>query len=230
LASIGQLVSGVAHEVNNPLTSIIGFSELVLEREIPDDIKNDLKIIHDEAARTAVIVKSLLTFARDQPDGKAPIDINENIQKVLKLRDHEQKTNKIQVITHFASDLPYIMGNGSQLQQVVFNIVLNAEYFMLEAHQNGNLTITTERIGDFVRVSFTDDGPGISKKYISEIFSPFVTTKDIGKGTGLGLSVCHGIITEHGGRIYAESEPGKGATLVVELPIPAGEDESNEKS
>jgi len=230
LASIGQLVSGVAHEINNPLTSIIGFSELVLEREISDDIKNDLKTIHDEAVRTAVIVKSLLTFAREQPDGKAPLDINENIQKVLKLRAHEQTVNNIQVITHLASDLPQVIGNSSQFQQVVFNIIINAEYFMLEAHHKGTLSITTERIGDFVRASLTDDGPGISKKHISDIFSPFLTTKDVGKGTGLGLSVCYGIITEHGGMIYAESEPGEGATLVVELPIPAEGDESNEKS
>ena len=219
LASIGQLVSGVAHEINNPLTGVIGFSELLLKRDLPDDVKADLKIVNDEAMRTAKIVKNLLTFARKQPEGKAPVDIHEQIQRVLDLRDHEQKVNNIQVITRFASDLPQVMGNASQLQQVFFNIVINAEFFMLEAHQKGNLTITTERTGDIVRASFTDDGPGISDKSMKSLFTPFFTTKEVGKGTGLGLSICHGIVTEHGGRIYAESEPGKGTTFIVELSI-----------
>ncbi|MDO8715929.1 MAG: PAS domain S-box protein [Dehalococcoidales bacterium] len=219
LASIGQLVSGVAHEINNPLTGVIGFSELLLKRDLPDDVKADLKVVNDEAMRTAKIVKNLLAFARKQPEGKAPVDINEQIQRVLDLRDHEQKVNNINVNTRFASDLPQIMGNGSQLQQVFFNIVINAEFFMLEAHQKGNLTITTKRIRDFLRCSLADDGPGISEKNMKNLFIPFFTTKEVGKGTGLGLSICYGIITEHGGRIYAESTPKKGATFVVELPI-----------
>jgi PAS domain S-box-containing protein len=219
LASIGQLVSGVAHEINNPLTGVIGFSDMLLKRDLPDDVKEDLKVINDEAMRTARIVKNLLTFARKQPEGKAPVDINEQIERVIKLRDHEQKVNNIRVITHFASDLPQVTGNSSQLQQVFFNIVINAEFFMLEAHQKGDLTITTERIGDFVRASFADDGPGISNENMKHLFIPFFTTKEVGKGTGLGLSICHGIITEHGGRIYAESKLGKGATFVVELPV-----------
>ncbi len=219
LASIGQLVSGVAHEINNPLTGVIGFSDLLLSRDLPDNVKDDLKVINDEAKRTASIVKNLLTFARKQPEGKAPLDINENIQKVLNLRSHEQRVNNIQVIAHLASDLPQVLGNNSQLQQVFFNIVINAEFFMLEAHQKGNLTITTERVGDFVRCSFADDGPGISEEHMRNLFTPFFTTKGVGKGTGLGLSICHGIVTEHSGRIYAESEPGKGSTFIVELPV-----------
>ena len=223
LASIGQLVSGVAHELNNPLTGVIGFSELLLKRELPDDIKKDLKIINDEAQRTARIVKNLLTFARKQPQGKQPMDINESIQTVLELRAHEQKVSNIKVNTRLAPDLPQIMGNSSQLQQVFFNIVINAEFFMSEAHERGTMTITTERIGDSVRASLADDGPGISKESMSRLFSPFFTTKEVGQGTGLGLSICHGIITEHGGRIYAESELGKGATFIIELPIRQGE-------
>ncbi len=219
LASIGQLVSGVAHEINNPLTGVIGFSELLLKRDLPDDVKADLKVVNDEAMRTARIVKNLLTFARKQPEGKEPVDINKQIQRVLDLRDHEQKVNNINVDTHFASNLPQVMGNASQLQQVFFNIVINAEFFMLEAHQKGNLTITTERTGDSVRCSFADDGPGIPEENMRNLFTPFFTTKEVGKGTGLGLSICYGIITEHGGRIYAESKLGKGATFIVELPI-----------
>jgi len=218
LASIGQLVSGIAHELNNPLTGVIGFSDLLLARKLPDDVKADLKIINDEAKRTAKIVKNLLTFARRQSDEKQAVSIHESIQAVMQLRTHEQSVNNIQVNTHFASGLLQIMGNGSQLQQVFFNIVINAEFFMLEAHGKGTLTITTERIGDFVRASFADDGPGISKENMEHLFSPFCTTKEVGKGTGLGLSICLGIITEHGGRIWAESELGKGATFIIELP------------
>jgi C4-dicarboxylate-specific signal transduction histidine kinase len=219
LASLGQLVSGIAHELNNPLTGVIGFSDMLLKRDLPDDVKADLKVINDEAMRTARIVKNLLTFARKQPEGKTAVDINENIRGVLNLRDHEQKVNNIRVITHFASDLPQVMGNSSQLQQVFFNIVINAEQAMLEAHGRGGLIITTEQMGDMVRVSFTDDGPGISPENMRKLFTPFFTTKEVGKGTGLGLSICYGIVTEHGGRIYAESEAGKGATFVVELPV-----------
>ena len=219
LASLGELVSGVAHELNNPLTAIIGFSELLLERELPDDLKQEIQIINEEAQRTSKIVKNLLTFARKQPEEKQPTDINESIRRVLELRAYERKVSNIEVNTHFDPDLPQIYGNPFQLQQVFFNIVINAEYFMFEAHGRGTLTITTERTGDFVRACFADDGPGIPKENLSRLFTPFFTTKEVGKGTGLGLSICQGIVTEHGGRIWAESELGKGATFIVELPV-----------
>ncbi|RLE46076.1 MAG: hypothetical protein DRJ31_10435 [Candidatus Methanomethylicota archaeon] len=219
LASIGELASGVAHELNNPLTGIIGFSELLLKKDIPEDIKEDLKIINREARRTAQIVGNLLTFARKHPEEKQPVDINKVIQTILDLRAYEQKVNNIEVKTQFATDLPEIVANAFQIQQVFLNIIINAEHFMTEAHKRGTLTITTERVGDVVRVSIADDGPGIAKENLNHIFDPFFTTKEVGKGTGLGLSISHGIITENGGRIYAESEPGKGSTFIVELPI-----------
>ena len=219
LASIGQLVSGVAHEINNPLTSVIGFSDLLLQRDLPDDIKGDLTIINDEARRTSRIVKNLLTFARKQPEEKTEIQVNEHIQGVLALRNHEQSVNNIKVNTHFAPNLPQIIGNSSQLQQVFFNVIVNAEQAMLEAHSRGVITVTTERLGGVVKVRLADDGPGISPENMKKLFTPFFTTKAVGKGTGLGLSICHGIVTEHGGRIYAESELEKGATFIVELPI-----------
>lgn len=127
--------------------------------------------------------------------------------------------NNIQVNTGFAADLPQVMGNGAQLQQVFINIIVNAEQAMVEAHGRGVLRVTTEQMGNVVRASFSDDGPGINPEDMKQLFTPFFTTKEVGKGTGLGLSICHGIITEHGGRIYAESELGKGATFIVELPI-----------
>ncbi len=221
LASIGELASGIAHELNNPLTSVIGFSELLSERkDIPADIKEDLEVINREAKRTAGVVRNLLTFARKHPQAKQLVDINNIIQTVLALRAYEQRINNIQVDTRFAPDLPEVMADGFQLQQVFLNIITNAEFFMIEAHGRGTLTITTERVGDIIRASLADDGPGIPKENLEHhLFNPFFTTKEVGKGTGLGLSICHGIITAHGGRIYAESELGKGATFIIELPI-----------
>ena len=219
LASIGEMAAGVAHELNNPLTGVIGFAELLLEKDVPDDIREDIAIIHHEAKRVAEVVKNLLTFARRHPPSKQPVDINTVIAGVLGLRAYEQKVSNIQVVTHFAPDLPEVVADHFQLQQVFFNIITNAEYFMTEAHHKGTLTITTERVGDVIRASFADDGMGISKENLGHLFDPFFTTKEVGRGTGLGLSICHGIITEHGGRIYAESELGKGTTFVVELPI-----------
>jgi signal transduction histidine kinase len=165
------------------------------------------------------VVKGLLTFARKHTPVKQLVNINGIIEKVLELRAYEQRVSNIQVNTRFAANLPEIMADYFQLQQVFLNIIINAEHFMIEAHNRGTLTITTERTGDILKTSFADDGPGISKENLGHLFDPFFTTKEVGKGTGLGLSICHGIITEHGGRIYAKSKLSKGATLVVELPI-----------
>lgn len=219
LASIGELASGIAHELNNPLTGIIGFSELALGKDVPDDVKEDLKVISRESQRTANIVKNFLTFARKHPPERKPVQINGVIEEVVKLRTYEQKVHNIEVVTQFSPDLPPVLADSFQLQQVFLNIIINAEHFMTEAHERGTLTITTERTGDVVRISLADDGPGISQENLGHLFDPFFTTKKEGKGTGLGLSICHGIIAEHGGRIYAESEPGKGATFIIELPI-----------
>lgn len=219
LASIGQLTSGLAHELNNPLTSVISFSSLLLKKKFTEETKQDLKIINDEAQRIAGIVKNLLTFSRKQPQEKRPTKINECIRKVLEMRTYEQKVNNIRVNVHFDQDLPQVMANDSQLQQVFFNLVINAEFFMLEAHRKGTLDITTEKAGNYIRALFADDGPGIPGENMKRLFTPFFTTKAIGKGTGLSLSICLGIITEHGGRIWAESEPPKGATFIIELPL-----------
>ncbi|HEX75652.1 MAG TPA: PAS domain S-box protein [Dehalococcoidia bacterium] len=219
LASVGELASGIAHELNNPLTSVIGFSQLLMERNVSNDVREDLRVVCSEAERAAQVVKNLLTFARKHPSAKQPVNVNSLVDNVLELRAYEHKVSNIQVVNKFAPDLPEVMGDHFQLQQVFLNIVLNAEQSMIEAYNRGRLTINTEKAGDIVRVSFADDGVGISKENLRCIFDPFFTTKDVGKGTGLGLSMCYGIVTEHGGRIYAESELGKGATFYVELPI-----------
>ena len=220
LASIGQMASGIAHELNNPLTGVIGFSDMLMKRtNLPEDAKEDLETINREARRTANVVQGLLTFARGQKTEKGQVNVNSIVQSVLQLRSYEHKVSNIEVNTRLAPELPAVSGNGGQLQQVFINLVVNAEQAMLEANNKGTLTVTTERAGDSIRASVADDGPGISRENMSKLFTPFFTTKDVGKGTGLGLSICHGIITEHGGRIYARSEPGRGATFIIELPV-----------
>lgn len=219
LASIGELTSGMAHELNNPLTSIINFSSLLLKKESDEETRQDITSIHHEAQRIAGIVKNLLAFTRKQPQQKQPTDINECIRKVLEMRAYEQQVNNIKVHVSYDPQLTPITANSSQLEQVFFNIVINAEYFMIEAHKAGKLEITTQRDGDIIRVLFTDNGPGISEENIKSVFSAFFTTKEAGRGTGLSLSICQGIINEHGGRIYVKSAETGGATFVIELPV-----------
>jgi PAS domain S-box-containing protein len=219
LASIGELVSGVAHELNNPLTSILGFSQLIMENSAPTEIKEPLDIIYKESQRAAEIVKNLLTFARKHPPVKQLEKINSAIDEVLKLRAYEHHVNNISVKTSYDKNLPDILIDRFQLQQVFLNIIINAENAMLTAHNKGILSISTEKKGNNILIKFKDDGTGISKKDMPHIFSPFFTTKKAGKGTGLGLSICNGIIKEHNGKIYAESEYGKGTTFILELPL-----------
>jgi two-component system NtrC family sensor kinase len=219
LASVGELASGIAHELNNPLTGIIGLSQMLVQRDLPGDIREDINLVYGEANRAATVVKNLLTFARKHPPAKDLTNVNDIISKVLELRAYEQKINNIHVALDLAPDLPQIMADYFQLQQVFLNIIINAEHFIVQEHRKGNLSIKTRNKGNMVVISFTDNGPGISKENIGNIFNPFFTTKEVGKGTGLGLSICHGIINSHDGRIYAKSESGNGATFVVELPV-----------
>jgi len=219
LASIGELASGAAHELNNPLASIIGFSQLLMEKEAPDDIREDLKIINNEAQRAAIVTNNLLAFARKHAPMKQPNQINNIIEDVLELRAREHKVNHIDVESHLAPNLPEILVDYFQMQQVFMNIIINAEYFITKAHNGGTLTIATQKENSIVRISIADDGPGISPENLGRIFDPFFTTKEAGSGTGLGLSICHGIVNEHGGQIYVRSQLGKGATILIELPI-----------
>jgi signal transduction histidine kinase len=219
LASIGELVSGIAHELNNPLTGVIGYAQLIMEQDIRDDLRDDLTVISSEAQRAARIIKDLLTFARKHSPVKEPGRINSVIDDVLKLRAYEHKTNNIEVIREFEPSLPETMLDYRQIQQVFLNLVINAEFFMIREHKKGRLTIKTERVNGFIRSTITDDGPGITEENLRHIFDPFFTTKEEGKGTGLGLSICHGIVTEHKGRIYARNVAGKGASFIVDIPI-----------
>jgi len=219
LASIGEMASGIAHEINNPLTSVIGFSELLMEKDLPEDLREDVEIINNGAERVAGIVKGLLTFARQHKLVRSRTSINEIIESTLALRKYALETSNIEVITMLDNKLPWTVADAGQLQQVFLNIIVNAETAMKKAHGRGRLAIMTEQAGDRIRISFADDGPGIAGENLERIFDPFFTTKEVGEGTGLGLSLSRGIITEHNGELYAESEEGRGATFFVELPV-----------
>jgi PAS domain S-box-containing protein len=218
LASVGEMASGVAHELNNPLTSIIGLSSLLTRQEMPPETKEDLEAIHAEAQRCAAIVKNLLAFARKHAPKREPIQITRILEDVLKLRAYEQRGQNITIETNFTPDLPEVFADYFQMQQVFLNLILNAETAMVDAHGRGTLKITTQRDNGHIDISFEDDGPGITKENLRVIFNPFFTTKEVGKGTGLGLSICYGIVASHGGKIYTRGPSGKGATFVVELP------------
>jgi len=219
LAAIGQLAAGVAHEINNPLTGMLGYSELLLRKPTDENTKKGLEIIHSSSLRVAKIVQNLLTFARHRQPKKEYVDINEIVKEALELRAYELKTSNIEVALDLAPDLPQIMGDFHQIQEVFLNLILNAEQAMTEAHRGGKLIIKTKQLKGRVRVSFTDDGPGIPAEHLNKLFDPFFSTRGEKGGTGLGLSICHGIVEEHRGRIYAKSKMGEGATLFVELPV-----------
>jgi len=220
LASVGEMAAGVAHEINNPLTGVIGFAQLLMDREdIPKDIRRDLAAINDGAQRVAGIVKRLLAFSRQVKPERKLVDINELIESTLTLRAHHLRVNNIKVTTQLAPDLPKTVADPGQLQQVLLNLIVNAETEMKLARGKGKLLIKTEKVDNIIRISFKDNGPGIAKKNLDRIFDPFFTTREVGQGTGLGLSLCHGIVAEHNGKIYVESKLGKGATFIMELPV-----------
>jgi PAS domain S-box-containing protein len=220
LASLGEMAAGLAHEVNNPLTAVMGFAYLVLQNpNTPPEVKNDINSIYNEGKRAADVIKNFLIFARGRKPDKQAVFINDIIESTLRLRHSQMTKANITVLLNLAEDLPAINGDVSQLQQVFLNIILNAEHFMYQTNKKGTLAITTLREDGRIKICITDDGPGIPQEKIDRVFDPFYTTKQVGEGTGLGLSICHGIISEHGGNIYAESRQGEGATFIIELPV-----------
>jgi len=220
LASVGELAAGVAHEINNPLTAVIGYAHMLLDRkDIPVDIKRDVEVINEGAQRVAGIIKKLLVFARQTRPERTYVDINEIINTTLELRAYSLQSSNVKVILQLDPDLPMTVADPGQLQQVFLNLIMNAETEVKLVHGGGKLAIKTEQVGDSIRISFKDNGLGIARENLERIFNPFFTTRKVGQGTGLGLSVCHGIVTEHKGRIWAESQLGRGATFIVELPV-----------
>lgn len=222
LSAIGELISGIAHELNNPLTGVMGYSQLLqLRKDLDERAKDNLLKINNLALRCQKIVQNLLSFARKQKPERTLSDINDILEKTVELRSYELQVNNIEITRDLDRNLPRTIADAHQLQQVFLNVLTNAEQAMLEAHGRGHLTIRTRTNAQNSRiiVEVADDGPGIAENYLTRIFDPFFTTKEVGKGTGLGLSLSYGMIKEHGGNIYARSRLGEGATFVIELPI-----------
>ncbi len=219
LAAIGQMLSGVAHELNNPLTTIIGFSELLQDADVPEPMRADLERICRQAKRCSRIVQSLLTFARQSRIQVAEVDVNTLLTQTLDFMQPQFEGHHITVEVDLDPMLPRTLADAGQLQQVFLNLFTNAVQAMSATHERGTLRLSSRAAPGVIRLAVSDDGPGIPHDLLRRVFDPFFTTKRVGEGTGLGLSICYGIINEHGGRIWAESELGQGATFYVELPI-----------
>ena len=221
LVSVGEMAAGVAHELNNPLTAVLGFSQLAMRQATDDTLKRDLESIADEAERAGRIVDNLLTFARASDSSAASqiLNINKSLQKILDLRDYECRVNNIEVVTYFDAETPLTLADSHRMEQVFMNLIGNSIHAIGEKAGHGTITVGVVHDQGMIRVSITDDGPGISQANQRKVFDPFFTTKPVGKGTGLGLSICKGIVEDHGGTIRVESALGRGTTFVVEIPI-----------
>ena len=220
LAALGQTISGVAHELNNPLATILTWAERLSQRDVDEQTRRGLDTILGESERAAKIVRNLLTFARKRHTTRAMVDLNQVVRETLALRRYEQRLSNISVLEAFASGLPSVFADPHQIQQVMLNLVINAEQAMLSANGRGTLIIRTwhDPQKDAVILEVHDDGPGVPEEVQPRIFDPFFTTKDVGKGTGLGLTVAYAIVQEHNGRITVKSGPS-GASFYVELPV-----------
>jgi PAS domain S-box-containing protein len=219
MATIGRLVSGVAHEVNNPLAAILGFTDLLLEDpQVPASAREELQIILRETQRTKEIVQGLLSFARQRPAQREPMHVNSILRQTIKLRSYDLSSHGVEVSEEFDDNLEMAMGDPQQLQQVFLNILNNAYDAIQDSGNHGKIRIRTRRTMDSIEIAFIDNGTGVSDP--ERIFDPFFTTKPAGKGTGLGLSICYGIVRAHGGEILCwNNETESGSTFVVRLPI-----------
>ncbi len=222
LLAVGEMVAGVAHELNNPLTAILGFATL-LQESGPDEVQQDIAPIVEGAQRARRIVKDLLTFAHQQQRVGDLIDLNVTIRRVVDVYSYLLRTNNIMPQLQLSPDLPAISGDGTALGQLLVNLINNACYAMSDWDDRRVLTISTAREDDanggWLVLVVADTGPGIAPADLAQIFEPFFTTKPTGAGTGLGLSICYGIAQQFGGHIAVESEPGSGAQITVRLPV-----------
>jgi two-component system NtrC family sensor kinase len=223
LAAMGQMLAGVAHELNNPLTAILGVTELLREREGTDEpTKRQIELTHRQARRAARIVQNLLEFSRPASPQKKALDVNSLAERTLQLHEHSLRRNNVEVDFHPQAGLPGVIGDANQLIQVFLNLVTNAEQAIREVRETGRIQIRLAATANRITVTVQDDGIGIRPEALPRIFDPFYTTKRPGGGTGLGLSICMSIIREHGGNIEAESLPAGGSAFTVYLPIATG--------
>jgi signal transduction histidine kinase/CheY-like chemotaxis protein len=224
MAALGTTISGVAHELNNPLATILTWSERLTSRDLEASTRRGIDTILREAERAARIVRNLLTFARKRHTTRTMVDINQVVRETLALRAYEQRVTNISVIDALASGIPSVFADPHQIQQVLLNLVINAEQAMLTSNGRGTLMVRTWQDPDHesIVLEVNDDGPGVPEDVRTKIFDPFFTTKEVGKGTGLGLTVAYAIVEEHGGRMWLVSEPGGGASFYVELPVAGG--------
>ncbi|MBI5634128.1 MAG: PAS domain S-box protein [Nitrospirae bacterium] len=221
LASIGRLVSGVAHELNNPLTGILGYAEILSLKVQDEGIKKDLAKISKSAERCKVIIDSLLCFSRQQATQRSLEYINDIIDKIVELRAYWHRNQNIEIVREYEADMPLCYIDTQQIQQVVLNILMNAEQAVSEAGREGKIVIRTwhDKVNQKLMLSIADNGIGIPKENLSRIFDPFFTTKPVNKGTGLGLSISYGIVLEHDGMIHVESREGEGSVFTIQIPF-----------
>jgi PAS domain S-box-containing protein len=219
LAAMGQMIAGVAHELNNPLTAILGVTELLRDQTTDERKSRQLDLAHRQARRAAHIVQSLLVFSRPSTPRSTLLHLPDLVLRTLQLHEHSLHSNHIQVDVSARHDLPTVQGDSNQLTQVFLNLIVNAEQAINEVRDHGTLRIRLGMVGDRVLITFQDDGVGIRRELLPRIFDPFFTTKRPGRGTGLGLSICLAIIREHNGDISAQPLPDGGSVFTVSLPI-----------
>lgn len=221
LAALGQTMSGVAHELNNPLATILACAERLAGRSLDQATERDLDAIHNAAERAARIVRNLQTFARKRHTTRTTVDLNQVVTDTLALRAYEQRAANVVIVPALAAGLPPIFADPHQIQQILLNLIINAEQAMLAAHGRGTLILRSwhEPERDAVMLEVHDDGPGMPAEVQAKVFDPFFTTKAVGKGTGLGLTVAYAIASEHGGRLRVHSAQGQGTSFFLELPV-----------
>jgi len=219
LAAMGQMIGGFAHELNNPLTTILGVGEMLQETEQSENARKQLGMLQQQARRATEIVQNLMYFARPPAPGKTQVNLSELVERTLHLQAYSLRKNNITVDFLKEPGLPMLLGDPHQLMQVFLNLILNAEQAIRESREKGTLRIRLGKTADSVWASFQDDGPGIAPEILPNIFDPFYTTKRPGRGTGLGLSICKAVMKEHAGNIEAAPGSGGGAVFTVSLPL-----------
>jgi len=224
------MIGGFAHELNNPLTSILGMAELLQEGGVSEGARKQITILHQQARRAAEIVQNLQYFARPPAPGRSQVNLNELVQRTVQMQAYPLRKSNITVDFLQEPAIPAVVADPNQLMQVFLNLLLNAEQAIRESREKGTIRVRIGRNPASVWIVFQDDGPGIAPENLTHIFDPFFTTRRPGRGTGLGLSICKTVLREHGGNIEAASAPGGGAVFTITLPVgtavvdpPAGE-------